>query len=64
MVLADLDLILVKASYYSTTLRSSISDVVMETASETVMMSEPLYEVEQCECPSGYEGSSCEVTLI
>ena len=63
LVLADLDTVLVRASYITTTLRTAISDVVMETASENMMMSEPLYEVEQCECPNGYEGTSCEVTV-
>uniref|UniRef100_H2XYT0 Ig-like domain-containing protein n=3 Tax=Ciona intestinalis TaxID=7719 RepID=H2XYT0_CIOIN len=32
----------------------------METASESVLMTEPAMEVEQCVCPAGYEGLSCE----
>ena len=61
MVLADLEAILIRATYSTSTLRTSISDVAMEIASESVLMSEPAYQVEQCDCPNGYEGSSCEV---
>ena len=61
MALADVEYIMIRATYPTTTLRTSISDVSMETASESVLMSEPALEVEQCVCPDGYEGLSCEV---
>lgn len=61
MVLADLETILIRATYSTTILRSSISDVAMEIASEGDLMTEPAYEVERCDCPNGYEGLSCEV---
>lgn len=61
MALADVEEILIQASYSTTTMRSTITNVVMETASESDLMSEPALEVEHCVCPDGYEGLSCEV---
>ena len=61
MVLADLEKIWVKATTESRTYSSSISFVSMETASENDLNTEPAVEVEQCICPEGYDGLSCEV---
>nr|CAB3254668.1 basement membrane-specific heparan sulfate proteoglycan core protein-like [Phallusia mammillata] len=60
MALADVEEILIQATYSTTTLRTTISQVTMETASESAIMSEPALEVEHCVCPDGYEGLSCE----
>ena len=64
MVLADLESVLLRASFSSAILRTSISNVVMETASESMLMANPVYDVEHCECPNGYEGTSCEVRTL
>ena len=63
MVLADLERIWCKATPKTKTTKSSISYVVMETASENELNTEPAVEVEQCICPEGYDGLSCEVRL-
>nr|XP_018666843.1 basement membrane-specific heparan sulfate proteoglycan core protein [Ciona intestinalis] len=60
MVLADVETILIRATFSSSMLRTSLSSISMETASESVLMTEPAMEVEQCVCPAGYEGLSCE----
>ena len=62
LALADVDTILIRATYSDTTRRTSISNVAMETATDSQLMTEPAYEVEQCVCPDGYEGMSCEVS--
>ncbi|XP_024915374.1 basement membrane-specific heparan sulfate proteoglycan core protein isoform X3 [Cynoglossus semilaevis] len=60
MVLADLDDILIRASYSSEMRSSSISDVVMEVAVPNYSGLAQALEVEQCRCPPGYQGLSCE----
>lgn len=62
MVLADLERIWLKATPTSKTTTTSLSYVVMETASENELNTEPAVEVEQCICPEGYDGLSCEVS--
>ncbi|XP_058499022.1 basement membrane-specific heparan sulfate proteoglycan core protein isoform X3 [Solea solea] len=60
MVLADLDDILIRASYSSEMRSSSISDVSMEVAVPNYSGLAQALEVEQCRCPPGYKGLSCE----
>uniref|UniRef100_A0A3Q2D071 Heparan sulfate proteoglycan 2 n=1 Tax=Cyprinodon variegatus TaxID=28743 RepID=A0A3Q2D071_CYPVA len=60
MVLADLDDILIRASYSTEMLSSSISDVSMEVAVPNYTGLAQAYEVEQCRCPPGYQGLSCQ----
>uniref|UniRef100_A0A8C5EK91 Heparan sulfate proteoglycan 2 n=1 Tax=Gouania willdenowi TaxID=441366 RepID=A0A8C5EK91_GOUWI len=60
MVLADLDDILIRASYSSEMLSSSISDVSMEVAVPNYSGLAQALEVEQCRCPPGYQGLSCQ----
>lgn len=64
MVLADLDDILIRASYSSEMRSSSISDVVMEVAVPNYSGLAQALEVEQCRCPPGYQGLSCEVIVL
>ena len=64
MALADVDSILIRATYDQSTRRTTISDVAMDTASDNQLMTEPAYEVEQCRCPTGYRGTSCQVGQI
>ncbi|XP_035997428.1 basement membrane-specific heparan sulfate proteoglycan core protein isoform X6 [Fundulus heteroclitus] len=60
MVLADLDDILIRASYSTEMLSSSISDVSMEVAVPNYSGLAQALEVEQCRCPPGYQGLSCQ----
>ncbi|XP_029911416.1 basement membrane-specific heparan sulfate proteoglycan core protein isoform X2 [Myripristis murdjan] len=60
MVLADLDDILIRASYSSEMRSSSISDVSMEVAVPNYSGLAQALEVEQCRCPPGYQGLSCQ----
>ncbi|XP_041129698.1 basement membrane-specific heparan sulfate proteoglycan core protein-like isoform X5 [Polyodon spathula] len=60
MVLADLDEILVRASYSTDMLSTSISGVSMEVAVPTSTSLPQALEVEQCGCPPGYQGLSCQ----
>lgn len=63
MVLADLDAIFVQAKFNNDQRATGIAYVSMETAREDDLQLEPAFAVEQCECPDGYEGFSCEVRL-
>uniref|UniRef100_A0A3B3CG13 Heparan sulfate proteoglycan 2 n=1 Tax=Oryzias melastigma TaxID=30732 RepID=A0A3B3CG13_ORYME len=60
MVLADLDDILIRASYSADMRSSSISDVSMEIAVPNYSGLAQALEVEQCNCPPGYQGLSCQ----
>lgn len=61
MVLADLDDILIRASYDTEMRSSSISGVRMEVAVPQYTGLAQALEVEQCQCPPGYRGLSCQV---
>lgn len=60
MVLADLDDILIRASYSTEMRSSSISDVSMGVAVPNYSGLAQALEVEQCRCPPGYQGLSCQ----
>ncbi|KAJ3585960.1 hypothetical protein NHX12_012366, partial [Muraenolepis orangiensis] len=60
MVLADLDDVLIRASYSSEMRSSSISEVSMEVAVPNYSGLAQALEVEQCRCPPGYQGLSCQ----
>ncbi|XP_026092563.1 basement membrane-specific heparan sulfate proteoglycan core protein-like isoform X5 [Carassius auratus] len=60
MVLADLDDILIRASYHTEMRSSSISGVLMDTAVPEYTGLAQALEVEQCQCPPGYHGLSCQ----
>lgn len=61
MALADVEAILIKATYTTTTETTSLSDVSLVTASEHYTGSNVrATEVEQCVCPQGHTGLSCE----
>ncbi|WKX94185.1 hypothetical protein Q1695_011444 [Nippostrongylus brasiliensis] len=59
MALADLDDILIKATYMEECSQSSLITVSLEFA-EPQGTGLTAYEVEQCQCPPGYIGTSCE----
>nr|CAH7733355.1 unnamed protein product [Callosobruchus chinensis] len=61
MVLADLENIYIKATYYTQTSVSSLISVELDTATDrNTGSTERALEVEQCHCPPGYTGLSCE----
>ncbi|XP_022090462.1 basement membrane-specific heparan sulfate proteoglycan core protein-like isoform X3 [Acanthaster planci] len=60
MLLADLDLILIRATYSSPTTYAVIKDVTLDIAEPRNTGRERAYAVEQCICPIGYTGLSCE----
>uniref|UniRef100_A0A673N5J0 Cell adhesion molecule-related/down-regulated by oncogenes n=1 Tax=Sinocyclocheilus rhinocerous TaxID=307959 RepID=A0A673N5J0_9TELE len=60
MVLADLDDILIRASYHTEMHSSSISGVRMDIAVPEYTGLAQALEVEQCQCPPGYHGLSCQ----
>ncbi|XP_017274656.1 basement membrane-specific heparan sulfate proteoglycan core protein isoform X4 [Kryptolebias marmoratus] len=60
MVLADLDDILIRASYSTEMYSSSISDISMDIAVPIYSGLAQALEVEQCRCPPGYQGLSCQ----
>ncbi|KAM4611104.1 basement membrane-specific heparan sulfate proteoglycan core protein [Polymixia lowei] len=60
MVLADLDDILIRASYSSEMRSSSISEVSMEVAVPNYSGLAQALEVEQCRCSPAYQGLSCQ----
>ncbi|XP_041859531.1 basement membrane-specific heparan sulfate proteoglycan core protein isoform X3 [Melanotaenia boesemani] len=60
MVLADLDDILIRATYSTEMLSSSIYDVSIEIAVPNYTGLAQAVEVEQCRCPPGYQGLSCQ----
>ncbi|CAK5089230.1 unnamed protein product [Meloidogyne enterolobii] len=60
MALADLEAVLVKISCTSDCASSSLLTVNMETA-DAYGTGELALDVEHCQCPPGYQGTSCEV---
>lgn len=62
MVLADLDSILIKATFTRETDQASIRNVVMDIAEDRSTGQDRASAVEQCVCPRGYRGLSCEVS--
>ncbi|XP_075629463.1 basement membrane-specific heparan sulfate proteoglycan core protein isoform X8 [Balearica regulorum gibbericeps] len=60
MALADLDEILVRATYSTSTAASGIADVAMDTVVPPQPGLPLAPEVEECRCPPGYHGLSCQ----
>ncbi|XP_042333788.1 LOW QUALITY PROTEIN: basement membrane-specific heparan sulfate proteoglycan core protein [Sceloporus undulatus] len=60
MALADLDEILIRATYSTDMLSAGITGVSMETAVPTYTSLPRALEVEECRCPPGYQGLSCQ----
>lgn len=63
MALADLDELLVRATFSSVPLAASISGVSLEVAQPGHSRGPPALEVEECRCPPGYVGLSCQVSV-
>ncbi|KAM5269991.1 basement membrane-specific heparan sulfate proteoglycan core protein isoform 5-T5 [Hipposideros larvatus] len=60
MALADLDELLVRATFSSMPLAASISAVSLEVAQPGPSHGPRALEVEECRCPPGYVGLSCQ----
>ncbi|XP_069802948.1 basement membrane-specific heparan sulfate proteoglycan core protein isoform X4 [Dendropsophus ebraccatus] len=60
MALADLDEILIRASYSTDMISAGITAVSMETAGPSFTSLPQALEVEECRCPPGYRGLSCQ----
>nr|XP_056721446.1 basement membrane-specific heparan sulfate proteoglycan core protein [Euleptes europaea] len=60
MALADLDEILIRTTYSTDMVSASITGVSMETAVPTYTNLPRALEVEECRCPPGYQGLSCQ----
>lgn len=60
MVLSDLSSILIKLTYSSDSTSSSLVFVSMEYAQSEYNGNEMALAVEECQCPEGYIGTSCE----
>ena len=63
MALADLDELLVRATFSSMPLAASISAVSLEVAQPGPSEGPRALEVEECRCPPGYVGLSCQVSV-
>ena len=62
-VLADLDAILIRATYSNNMGSITLRNLVMDIAVPGPTGLKPAEEVERCVCPEGYSGLSCEVSF-
>ncbi|XP_024080868.1 basement membrane-specific heparan sulfate proteoglycan core protein isoform X3 [Cimex lectularius] len=60
MALSDIQSIYIKATYTTHTLRAALLSISMSTATSRNTGRETVQGVEQCVCPEGYVGTSCE----
>lgn len=61
MALADVSDVFIKATYTTTTDEAALSHVTLDTASKHYTGTNArAVEVEQCTCPPGHQGTSCE----
>ncbi|XP_027764587.1 basement membrane-specific heparan sulfate proteoglycan core protein, partial [Empidonax traillii] len=60
MALADVDLLMIRASYSEQPEQSSLADVSLDVAVPHATGRPPALEVEDCACPPGYRGASCQ----
>ncbi|KAM8788626.1 basement membrane-specific heparan sulfate proteoglycan core protein isoform 1-T1 [Rhynchonycteris naso] len=60
MALAGIDSLLIQASYSQQPAESRISGISMDVAVPEDTGQDPALEVEQCICPPGYRGPSCQ----
>uniref|UniRef100_A0A8C3T706 Heparan sulfate proteoglycan 2 n=1 Tax=Chelydra serpentina TaxID=8475 RepID=A0A8C3T706_CHESE len=60
MALADIDLFMIRASYMDRPAESRLSNIRMDVAVPHATGLEQAVEVEECTCPPGYRGPSCQ----
>lgn len=64
MVLEDIENILIKIQYNEGILNTTITNIEMDSAATPDSGLGAALYVEQCTCPVGYTGSSCEVSYL
>ncbi|WAR15211.1 PGBM-like protein, partial [Mya arenaria] len=60
MALADLDTMMIRATYEKPQAYAGLRDVSLDIAEDRSTRQDRAYPVEQCSCPVGYRGLSCE----
>ncbi|XP_016982302.1 basement membrane-specific heparan sulfate proteoglycan core protein isoform X20 [Drosophila rhopaloa] len=60
MALSNITAIYIKATYTTSTKEASLRQVTLDTATANNIGTSRAVEVEQCRCPVGYLGTSCE----
>ncbi|KAH8387838.1 hypothetical protein KR093_009841, partial [Drosophila rubida] len=60
MALSKIDSIYIKATYTTSTKEGALKQVTLDTATSTNLGTPRAFEVEECRCPQGYIGLSCE----
>lgn len=63
-VLADVQLILIRATFTSNTMSTSIKGVMLASVSTTATTEGLVLVIERARCPGGYQGLSCEVSIL
>nr|XP_015192310.1 PREDICTED: basement membrane-specific heparan sulfate proteoglycan core protein-like [Lepisosteus oculatus] len=61
MALADTTVFMIRATYADSMSETSIADIRMDIAVPHPTGQERALEVEECACPQGYKGPSCQV---
>jgi hypothetical protein len=59
-VMSNIEAILIRATYHSIMGSASLRDLYMETSTSNPTTYGRMPQVESCQCPEGYTGSSCE----
>jgi len=62
--LATVDAILIRSTYYADMSTTVLRALSMDTASSQPTSHSLATSVEQCSCPDGYVGLSCEVSCL
>ena len=62
--LASLDAMLIRATYYADMSTAVLRGLTVDTASAQPTNHAVASNVEQCACPDGYVGLSCEVCVM
>ncbi|KRZ39076.1 Basement membrane proteoglycan [Trichinella pseudospiralis] len=60
MTLANLDSLLIRATHCANQKESRLGEISLDIAVDRDTQQEVAFEVEQCHCPPGYKGLSCE----
>jgi hypothetical protein len=63
-VLADTQMILIRATFTSNSVTVSIKDVGLGSVSKSATAEGFIFVIEQARCPLGYQGLSCEVIML
>ena len=58
--LANIETFLIRATYFEQTAHAVLGSLTLDTAVQYNTGGDRAESVEQCQCPAGYEGLSCE----